>query len=217
VLVPKTNDGRVVFAIPWHDRLLVGTTDVPADKPVADPQPAGAEIAFLLETISRYSDVTIHAGQIAASWAGLRPLVARRPSSSTARVSREHFVDVSRSGLVTIAGGKWTTYRKMAQDTIDAAIDAGNLPRAPCVTERLALHDAASEIDELVAARPELAQRLHPDFPYTLADAVNGFRTEMARTAGDVLFRRTRIGMLDARATQACLEEVERMRAAEQA
>ncbi|HKE37453.1 MAG TPA: glycerol-3-phosphate dehydrogenase/oxidase, partial [Candidatus Baltobacteraceae bacterium] len=215
VLVPKTIDGRVVFAIPWHGRLLVGTTDVPAAEPVADPQPTDAEIAFLLETLAAYSNLRIDATRVTASWAGLRPLVARRPSSSTARVSREHFVDVSRNGLVTIAGGKWTTYRKMAQDTIDAAIDTAGLSYAACVTERLAVHDAAAEIGDLVAARPELARPLHPDFPYTLADAVNGFRTEMARSANDVLFRRTRIGMLDARAEQACRDEVEQILAAE--
>lgn len=216
VLVPRTADERVVFAIPWHGRLLVGTTDVPATEPVADPQPTDAEIAFLLETIGRYSHVTIDAAQIGAAFAGLRPLVARHPSSSTARVSREHFVDVARSGLVTIAGGKWTTYRKMAQDTVDAAIDSADLPRAPCVTARLALHDATSEVEALANAQPALARPLHPDFPYTLADAVNGFRNEMARRVDDVLFRRTRLGFLDRRATQACRDEVARL-AVEQA
>lgn len=216
MLVPRTADERVVFAIPWHGRLLVGTTDVPATEPVADPQPTDAEIAFLLETIGRYSHVTIDAAQIGAAFAGLRPLVARHPSSSTARVSREHFVDVARSGLVTIAGGKWTTYRKMAQDTVDAAIDSADLPRAPCVTARLALHDATSEVEALANAQPALARPLHPDFPYTLADAVNGFRNEMARRVDDVLFRRTRLGFLDRRATQACRDEVARL-AVEQA
>lgn len=211
VLIPKTSDARVVFAIPWHGRLLVGTTDVPTAEPVADPQPADDEIAFLLETIRGYSSVAIGTGDVAAGFAGLRPLVARRPESRTARVSREHFVDVSRNGLVTIAGGKWTTYRKMAQDTIDAAIDTGGLSHAPCITPKLALHDGASEVEAIGKARPELTRRLHPDFPYTLADAVNGFRNEMARTADDVLFRRTRIGFLDSRATQACRQEVARL------
>jgi len=217
VLVPKTEDRRVVFAIPWHGRLLVGTTDVPAAQPVLDPQPTEAEVAFLLETIERYADVTVDASRVAASFAGLRPLVARRPSAATARVSREHFVEISRTGMVTIAGGKWTTYRKMAEDAIDAAIESAHLPRARCVTAGLALHDASGELADLVAARPELGRRLHPDFPYTLADAVNGFRNEMARTVDDVLFRRTRIGILDARAAQSCRDEVARIASAERA
>lgn len=217
VLVPRTPDGRVAFAIPWHGRLLVGTTDVPASEPVVDPQPAESEIAFLLDTIRRYSEVTIGESGISARFAGLRPLVARTPTSSTARVSREHFVDVSHSGLVTIAGGKWTTYRKMAQDTIDTAIESAGLTRAPCVTPHLPLHDAAGEISELLAARPELAQRLHAGFPYTLADATNGFRNEMALTVDDVLFRRTRIAFLDARAAQACRERVALLAADERA
>jgi glycerol-3-phosphate dehydrogenase len=217
VLVPRTTDGRVVFAIPWHGRLLVGTTDVPVLEPVADPQPTDAEIAFLLETLGDYTDVAIDASAIAASFAGLRPLVARRPASSTARVSREHFVDVSRDGLVTIAGGKWTTYRKMAQDAIDAAVESAALPPAPCVTVDLPIHNAAGEVASLATARPTLGRRLHPDFPYTLADAVNGVRNEMARTADDVLYRRTRIGMLDAVATQACRAELEELVTAERA
>lgn len=217
VLIPRTADGRVVFAIPWYGRLLVGTTDVPTAQPVADPQPTEAEIGFLLETIGGYCRIPIDASGIAAKFAGLRPLVTRRPSSSTARVSREHFVDISRDGLVTIAGGKWTTYRKMAQDTIDAAIDNAGLPRAACVTATLALHDASNEVEALVTAVPELAGRLHPAFPYTLGDAVNGFRNEMARTADDVLFRRTRIGMLDGRAEQACRSKVASIAAAERA
>jgi len=217
VLVPKTRDGRVAFAIPWHGRLLVGTTDVAAIEPVADPQPTDAEIAFLLETLRDYTDAAVDATLVTASFAGLRPLVARRPSSSTARVSREHFVDVSRNGLVTIAGGKWTTYRKMAQDTIDAAAEATGLPQAPCVTSDLRLHDASSEVAALATARPTLARRLHPDFAYTLADAVNGFRNEMARTAEDVLYRRTRIGMLDTKAMQACWPEVQELAKSERA
>lgn len=217
VLIPKTADGRVVFAIPWHGRLLAGTTDVSAPEPVLDPQPTDAEIAFLIETIAPYSSVNIDASSIAASFAGLRPLVARRPPSTTARISREHFVDVSRRGLVTIAGGKWTTYRKMAEDTIDAAISSAGLPGAPCITAGLAIHNATSEVAQLIAAQPELARPLHPAFRYTLADAANGFRNEMARTVEDVLFRRTRIGMLDSHATQACREEVAQVASVERA
>jgi glycerol-3-phosphate dehydrogenase len=217
VLVPKTDDGRVVFAVPWHERLLVGTTDVPAEEPLADPQPADEEIEYLIETIGRYTDMPIDRSRITASFAGLRPLVARHPVAATARVSREHVVEISHSGLVTIAGGKWTTYRKMAQDTIDAAIEAAGLTRAPCLTANLPLYDPSTELERLVAQDRGLAQRLHPAFTYALADAINGFRNEMARTVDDVLFRRTRIGALDAQAARACRETVESIAAAERA
>jgi len=217
VLVPKTEDGRVIFAIPWHGRLLAGTTDVAAD-PQADPQPTQAEIAFLLETLRGYANVELDDSHVTASFAGLRPLVTARPTNDTARVSREHFVEVSRNGLVTVAGGKWTTYRKMAEDAVNAAIETGGLPCAPCVTAALRLaDDPSNELQALVADRPELTERLHPDFSYTTADAVNGFRNEMARTADDVLGRRTRIAFLDRRAAESCRPAVESLRAAERA
>jgi glycerol-3-phosphate dehydrogenase len=218
VLVPKTEDGRVIFAIPWHERLLVGTTDVPVDRPQADPQPSDEEIAFLLETLRAYADVPLDASHVSASFAGLRPLVSKRPTSNTARVSREHLVEISPNGLVTIAGGKWTTYRKMAEDTIDAAIEYGALAGTPCVTAELHLDDDPSgQTETLVAERPELAGALHPAFPYTKADAVNGFRNEMARTVEDVLYRRTRIGFLDRQAAQESRATVQALQAAEQA
>ena len=124
LLVPKTTDGRVLFAIPWHERMLIGTTDIPVEHAVLDPQPSDEEIAYLLDTVNGYFERPLDAGAITASFAGLRPLV-ERGAASTAKESREHLVETSRSGLVTIAGGKWTTYRKMAQDAVDAAIVSG--------------------------------------------------------------------------------------------
>ncbi len=213
LLVPRTDDGRVVFAIPWHERVLIGTTDVPVREPLLDPQPTEAEIEYLLRTVARYASVPLDRSAIAASFAGLRPLVERGAAAATAKLSREHVVDVARSGLVTIAGGKWTTYRKMAQDAIDAAAVAAGLPHAPCRTERLRLHDDPSdEIDALIAADPSLGQPLVDGFAYRRADAANGFRNEMARTVDDVVARRTRLAFLDERAAAAARPIVERLR-----
>jgi len=215
LLVPKTDDRRVIFAIPWHDRTLIGTTDVAAGEALADPAPTAAEIEYLLATIGRYTDTPIDETRVAATFAGLRPLVERGAAANTAKLSREHLIDVSPNGLVTIAGGKWTTYRKMAEDTIDAAIEAAGLAAAPCETNDLRLHDdTAAEIGALVADHPELARPLHPDFSYTGADAVNGFVNEMARTVDDVLARRTRLAFLDAAAAQAARPAVESLKAA---
>jgi glycerol-3-phosphate dehydrogenase len=208
LLVPKTDDGRVIFAIPWHERVLIGTTDVPVNGSVLDPQPTDEEIAYLLDTINRFIENPIDASAITASFAGLRPLVDRG-ATSTAKESREHVVQTSASGLVTIAGGKWTTYRKMAQDAVDAAIASGGLTPSPCFTATLRLHDdTKDEIQAIVSQRPELGLRLHPGFTYTRADAINGYRNEMARTADDILNRRTRLAFLDTAAANECRAEV---------
>jgi glycerol-3-phosphate dehydrogenase len=218
LLIPKTRDGRVIFAIPWYGRTLVGTTDIPASSAALDPQPTAAEIAYLLETLAPYVEGRVGEESIAASFAGLRPLVKRGATPATAKLSREHLVEVSATGMVTIAGGKWTTYRKMAEDAIDAAVARTGLAASPCVTARLRLHDDSSqEIEALVTARPELATPLWTGLPYTLADVVNAYRNEMARTARDVIERRTRIGFLDARAAEASRATVEGLLATERA
>lgn len=210
LLVPKTSDGRVIFAIPWHERVLVGTTDVPTAEAIADPQPTEAEIDYLLATLGEYLRVPLDRSAITASFAGLRPLVERSAASSTAKLSREHLVDVSPGGLVTIAGGKWTTYRKMAEDTIDVAAKHAGLLRSPCRTPWLTLHDdTRDELAGLVRADPSLAQPLSPGFAYTRADVVNAYRNEMARTADDVLARRTRLAFLDTAVARAVRPAVE--------
>lgn len=201
LLIPKTEDGRVIFAIPWHGHTVIGTTDVPVTHAQTGPAATQAEIAYLLATFAPYTDVRIDEGSITATFAGLRPLIERSATARTARLSREHVVEVSSSGMVTIAGGKWTTYRKMAQDAIDAAIGASGLPHAECATESLPLFDDPSaEIAALIDARPQLGAPLCEGFPYSLADVVQAFENEMARTVDDVLARRTRLAFLDTRA-----------------
>ncbi len=217
LLIPKTSDGRVLFALPWHGHVVIGTTDVPVPAPESDPHPSEAEIAYVLETVNGYVDVPLLRADVLATFAGLRPLVNRR-ATSTAKLSREHLIDVSASGLVTIAGGKWTTYRKMAQDAVDAAARSASLPPAPSRTATLQLRGAMSEVVDddvlrvygsdasdlaaLVRDEPTLGERLHADLPYTGAQVVYAARVEMARTVEDVLARRTRALFLDARAAR---------------
>ena len=230
LLVPQTPDGRVLFVIPWHEHVVIGTTDIAVAGPELDPQPTPAEIAYLLETVNRYLVRPLNEADILAAWAGLRPLVNRR-ATSTAALSREHLIDVAPSGLVTIAGGKWTTYRKMAADVVDAALRVGELPPTPPATEHLPLHGArdVGALDErlrvygtdsdvvlaLERADPLLAARLDPRLPYTGAEVVHAARAEMARTVDDVLARRTRALFLDVAAARASAPAVVALLAAE--
>ncbi len=184
LLVPRTSDGRVLFAIPWNDRTLVGTTEVPVDSPEIEPRASDAEVSYILATLNKYVRPRIFESDVLSAWAGLRPLV-KRSGARTARLSREHAIVVSATGLVSVTGGKWTTYRKMAQDAIDSAAAQARLPSVPCPTERLRLH--CYEMPLLVS----LQERV------TFAA-----REEMARTVEDVLARRTRALFLDAKAAR---------------
>jgi glycerol-3-phosphate dehydrogenase len=217
LLVPRTEDHRVIFATPWLGHLLVGTTDVAVQNPAADPVPTRDEVRYLLEHINRYLAHGTGDHDISAAFAGIRPLVTQR-SASTARLSREHHVEIADSGLVSITGGKWTTYRKMAEDTLEAAITAGQLKKRRCVTRELRLHGSGEDgsgvndtlfgygsdagiVRELAAADPTLTERVHARLPYSWAEVLHAVRHEMARTAEDVLARRTRAFFLDAEAS----------------
>ena len=231
LLVPRTADARVVFAIPWHDRVLIGTTDIAADRPERDPQPTPGEVSYLLATVNGYLEKPLDERDIVATFAGLRPLVKRRVAT-TAKLNREHLLEVGRTGLVTIAGGKWTTYRKMGADAVDAAQAVGGLRNAPCATRDLRLHGATREspaedawrvygsdaraIDELIREDPPLGERLHPALPYRLAEIVYAVRMEMARTVEDVLARRTRAFVLDDAAARESIPRVASLLAREQ-
>jgi glycerol-3-phosphate dehydrogenase len=140
IMVPRTSDGRVLFAIPWHGHTLVGTTDTPVEEVTLEPRPTGEELEFLLETADEYLDPTPTRDDVLSVWAGIRPLARAGGASSTAALSREHVIHISPSGLLTIAGGKWTTYRKMAEDCVDHAATLANLEQQPCVTRDLPIH-----------------------------------------------------------------------------
>jgi glycerol-3-phosphate dehydrogenase len=215
IMVPKTDDGRVLFAIPWLDRVVVGTTDTPVDEPRLEPVPLEEEIAFLLEHAGRYLDRDPDRDDVLSVFAGLRPLVAGAEGADTASLSRDHTLLISDSGLVTIAGGKWTTYRKMAEDTVDQAATLAGLDDRPCVTRDLHIHghhphaerfgelmsygSDASRIRELLRSDARYGDPLHPSFPIRAGEVVWAVRHEMARTVEDVLSRRTRALLLDAR------------------
>ena len=231
LMVPKTADGRVLFALPWRDRILVGTTDVPAPEIEREPAPQEDELRFLLQHAAKYLRHDPTASDVLSVFSGLRPLVSRRRGSGTAALSRDHTIAVSGTGLVTITGGKWTTYRQMAEEVIDRAETVAGFEHRPCVTAYLPLHGASSrkDTDGLLAAygadapslealgreSPELAAKLHPELPILKAEIVWAARHEMARTVYDVLARRTRALVLNARASIEAAPEAARLLADE--
>ena len=228
LLVPHTDDGRVLFAIPWHDRVLVGTTDTKVPEAVVEPRPHREEVAYLLDHVGRYLTRRPTIGDVRSMFAGLRPLLRGHDvregdmGSPTAKLSREHAVVTSKTGLITVTGGKWTTYRRMAADAIDRAVAVGGLPARPSRTESLKLHgwkegaggslsiygSDAEAIRAIAAEDPAWTRLLHPELPYCAAEVVWSARHEAARTVEDVLARRTRALFLDARASIEAAPEV---------
>jgi len=221
LMVPRTDDGRVLFAIPWYDRVLVGTTDTEMRVPELEPRPLEEEVTFILRNTARYLHRDPAEEDVLSLFAGHRPLVRGESSDRESKsINREHTVLVSRSGLVTIIGGKWTTYRQMAADVVEAAAGVAGLDPHPCATEDLRLHGAVARraLDnepeherpygaDLPALRafidedPGHAEPLHTRLPYVAAQVRWAARHEMARTVEDVLARRTRALLLDARAS----------------
>lgn len=200
ILVPHTDDGRVLFAVPWHDRIIIGTTDTPVTQPTIEPRALPAEIDFILEQIGRYLKTVPGRKDILSLFAGLRPLV-KSSSKKTAELARDHLILVARSGLITITGGKWTTYRRMAEDTVNKAIQRLGLPESKCVTETLPVYDGdAAGIRALAASNPGWGKPLHPRLPYIQADIIWAAREELCMTVEDALSRRTRSLLLDATA-----------------
>tara|TARA_R110002096_G_scaffold13569_2_gene47795 strand:+ start:2644 stop:4215 length:1572 start_codon:yes stop_codon:yes gene_type:complete len=217
IMIPKTDDGRVLFLVPWHNRVVVGTTDTLLDSHSLEPKALDKEIDFILATANRYLTKNVSKKDVLSMFAGLRPLAAPKDKSEkTKEISRSHKIIVSDSGLITITGGKWTTYRRMAQDTINKAIDLGKLPNIKCNTKDLLIHGSNGPVDKsqhlyiygsdqkgikaLVKESPELGEKLHPRLEFTKAEVVWAARNEMARTIEDVLARRVRILFLDAKA-----------------
>lgn len=230
MMVPKTADGRVLFAIPWHEHLVVGTTDVAVPTSSSEPRATGEETQFLSEHIHRYLGQTVRPEDVLSVWSGLRPLV-RHGNESTSKLSRDHRVIVSKSGLVTVTGGKWTTYRRMGEDTVNHAAQVAGLAAAPSTTATLRLHgwaepDLAEESERVYGAdlaavralgdsQPELNELLHPKLPYRRREVVWAARHEQARTVEDVLARRTRALFLNAAAAIETAPEVSRLLARE--
>jgi glycerol-3-phosphate dehydrogenase len=217
LMIPKTADGRVLFAIPWHGATIVGTTDESVDGASIEPRALVSEKKFLLDHITRYFGRRPRTEEILSVWSGLRPLV-KKSGVKTSQLSRDHTLLVSPSGLITVTGGKWTTYRRMGQDTIDRACEVASLPKLPSRTLELKIHGwtmdsngAASEwervygsdlpmLSALSSEENGLNALLHPRLPFRAREVVWSARFEMARTVEDVLARRTRALFLDARA-----------------
>ncbi len=231
LMIPKTNDERVLFVIPWHDHAVFGTTDTPVDKAELEPQPLDKEIEFILETAKTYLEDPPQREDILSVFVGVRPLVKTDNSKNTAALSRDHMIEIDRSNLLTITGGKWTTYRRMAEDAINQATKLAALPEKPCVTENLTIHGAietnetqnglnnygtdAQEIKKLIEEDPALNEKLHADLPYRKAEIIWAVRHEMAQTVEDVLARRTRALFLNAKAAIEIAPQVAEIMAAE--
>lgn len=211
LMIPKTGDGRVLFAIPWHDHVVVGTTDTPIESAELEPAARDTEIEFILETAGRYLAKKPRREDILSIFTGIRPLVKSGGARNTASLSRGHTIEIDAAGLLTITGGKWTTYRSMAEDAVNQA----GFGHKPSKTEELRIHGFSEgvsgdgfaiygadgrKIQALIAENPDLGKHLHRDLPYTAAEVVWAVRYEMAQTLEDVLARRTRALFLNARA-----------------
>jgi glycerol-3-phosphate dehydrogenase len=231
IMVPRTRDARVMFAIPWHNHAVVGTTDTPVTEVALEPRPLSEELDFILETASGYLSENPTRADILSTFAGIRPLVKAGDAGNTSALSREHTIQISKSGLLTIAGGKWTTYRRMAEDCVNHAATLAGLDERPCVTRELRIHghhphaaqfgsladygEDALVIEGVIEGRPDLGAVLNPALPIRAAQVFWAVRHEMARTVDDVLARRTRALSLNARAAIAMAPEVARIMAAE--
>jgi glycerol-3-phosphate dehydrogenase len=231
IMIPKTDDGRVLFAIPWYDEVVVGTTDTPVDEISLEPVALEKEINFILNTAEKYLVKPPRREDILCIFAGLRPLAANPDKpASTKEVSRRHKITLSPSGLLSIIGGKWTTYRCMAEETIDKAIKSGFLEKKKCITSDLKLTnldsanhsgrlhiygEGAAEIEKLISESPDYGKKLDPRLPYTRAEIIWICRNEMPVTIEDILARRTRALLLNARASTEIAPEVAALMASE--
>jgi len=232
IMIPNTSDGRVLFAIPWHNKVVVGTTDTLMKEAIEEPLALKEEIDFILNTAADYLAKSPKREDVLSVFAGLRPLAAPEDDDQeTKEISRSHKIIISLSGLITIIGGKWTTYRQMGEDSINKAILLAGLPERPCITNSLPIHGFRKNVDfkdhlyvygsdmnkiqVIISKNPELKQKIHPNLPYIKAEIVWAARTEMARTVEDFLARRTRALFLDAKTSRAMANDVAKIMALE--
>ena len=231
IMIPKTDDGRVLFAIPWYDKVVVGTTDTPLDKISLEPVALESEINFILQTAQKYLVKPPKREDILCVFAGLRPLAANIDKPlATKEISRRHKIILSKSQLLTITGGKWTTYRLMAEEVINRAIKEGILEKRSCVTSTLKLSesdksipgnrlhiygDQSEEIEQIIEKNPEMGKTLSEHFPYTKAEIIWICRNEMPLEIEDILARRTRALLLNARASSEIAPEIAKIMAKE--
>lgn len=224
LMVPKTDDGRVIFFVPWHGKVVVGTTDTPIDSVCMEPKALQEEVDFLIEHSARYLARPPKHADVRSVFCGIRPLIAAGGSGKTSSLSRDHYLTVSPNKLLTIAGGKWTTYRRMGEDAVDNAVAMSGLTYRPSPTKHLKLHgytetfdhfdhwhvygSETGEIKALAAENPELEAPLHEALPYTGGEVLWAVRQEQAQSVADVLARRTRSLILNAKAAKECAPKV---------
>jgi glycerol-3-phosphate dehydrogenase len=231
IMVPHTSDGRVMFAIPWHQHVIVGTTDTPIEQPTLEPLPFDHEIEFILETAGKYLSHKPSRKDVLSVFVGIRPLIKANGAASTSALSRDHTIHIDGSGLLTICGGKWTTYRHMAEDCVDHAITLAKLDEKPSVTKTLKIHGCQKDvkglgalafygtdaryIQALIKENKQLGEKLNEALPYCGAEVVWAARSEMARTVEDFLARRVRALFLNAAAAVAMAPKVAELMAIE--
>ncbi|HUR78502.1 MAG TPA: glycerol-3-phosphate dehydrogenase/oxidase [Acidimicrobiales bacterium] len=208
VVVPVPGDRRSIFVVPWGDRVYLGTTDTDYEGPLDNPTCTPDDIAYVLSAINAATTETLTEADVLGTWAGLRPLIADAKSTRTADLSRRHSVTTSPAGVITVTGGKLTTYRAMAEDTVDVVVKALGAGKRRCKTKRLRLLDDRGEVDRLAGSDPSLAEPLVAGLEYRRADAVYAARQEMVVTLADVLSRRTRALILGRDAAVAAAREV---------
>jgi glycerol-3-phosphate dehydrogenase len=215
IMIPRTDDGRVLFAVPWHNKIIVGTTDTPVSKASEEPVAMKEEIEFVMQHVTRYLRKDPSYADVRSVFAGLRPLV-KSNSKITSAISRDHHIAISDSELISITGGKWTTYRKMAEDVMEIAMYKAGMSDKECVTRNLHIHgykettdyttplyyygSDAEAIQSLVKNNSELGEFIHPALPYIKAEIIWAVQNELCMTVEDALARRTRALLLDAKA-----------------
>ena len=226
LMIPKTTDGRVLFGVPWHGKVILGTTDTPVDSDTPEPRASDEEIGFILDQAGQYLAKKPTRKDVLCVFAGLRPLAAPTHSDSkkTKEISRSHKIYRAESGLISITGGKWTTYRAMAEDVLNAAIKQSRLSAKPCSTANLKLHGYLEntdrsgwdyvygsdifKINEIISKEPGAGEPIHPKYPFKAAHVIFAARNELAQTVEDVLARRVRMLFLDARAAMEAAPKV---------
>ncbi len=213
LMIPKTADGRVLFAIPWHEQVVIGTTDNPVPTASLEPKALDQEREYLFEHVRKYLSVPLSGERVLSLWSGQRPLVKKAGAKNTAALSRDHTLLISKTKLITITGGKWTTYRRMGEDAVNRAAELGGLNPVNSRTADMKLHGAqgapaqvsdwermyGSDLPKVQALG--MPEKLHPALPYTRGQVVWAVQSEMARTVEDVLARRLRALFLNARAS----------------
>lgn len=228
LVIPKTRDGRLLFLIPWHDRVLLGTTETRIDRPVRDPHPTSEEVSYLLENASRYLVYAPTESDLLARFAGVRPLIKpAKAGVSSAWMSRDHRILVSPAQLVSVLGGKWTTYRQIAEDAVNVAAEVAQLPKRPCQTGDLRIHgwqlvpthayygSDTEDVEALAACDSTLLKPLHSELSIRPIDVIWSVRHEMARTVQDILARRTHSIFFDEKVSNLITSEVSRLMACE--